>query len=167
MRETPGSVATEAALEELLVNTNYHLGQVENTNDNARETYHGFSGENSIKITVFPNDWFTVDIAFGEVRNIWANHTPLGEFGMAYASSQYHEPGGNGAKAIPGHDTEGLVYRIGAVAPKSRTGSPVDLFIESSDIVKFLLGFRHSNTIPLPSPQDLSFGAWEKATIGW
>jgi len=126
-----------------------------------------------IRIECFRN-FFNVSVAFGEVRNVWSNHTPLGEFGIASASGQV---GGRHLTnigdsthvgcALPGYHIPGLAYRVGMVGPKDRVSNGVDMYIESSDIIAWLLSCRMLTLHTKHLHGSAAEGAWENARPGW
>jgi len=143
-------------------------------NPNALQTYNGSNGSNNLRICLF-DSFLTIDLAFGEVR--WAGyyHTPLGEYGMAHASSSYNHvrpsPGDYCAGcAIPGYGFQGLAYRIGVMAPKSRTSIGFDAYIqtpEAGEIISYLESFWYLVQRRESDPRDPFFGSWDTAQKGW
>ena len=116
--------------------------------------------------------WINAEISFGEVRSLWENHTPMGEHGFASASSENketHDPDKLAGSAIPGNEIVGLKWRVGAVAPKSRThvSEVGDYFIQVNDIIEHLLSLAPIVMKTEASENDFTHDLWETATEGW
>jgi len=148
----------------------YGLNETPSHNSNAMASYKGNIGDVNIFISVF-NDFFTVEVIFGEVRHLWSNHTTLGEHGGAYASSAYQDgkprasaDGIVSGGSIEGNDLEGVKYRLSMSAPKSRQGF-LDRYIKSEDIIEVMMGFRYA--IPTYGLKPTPGVNWDDATIGW
>jgi len=112
-----------------------------------------------------------VTVTLGEVRNIWNNHTPLGEYGIASASSHYVHPDrpDQSGSALPGNKLTGLKYRIGVCAPKSRTGLGIDGYVICEDIVAHLINLVSAPQVreTAGAEQDFAYDLWDTANIGW
>jgi len=155
----------------------YELAEVE-ARGNESNAWIGNVGDVRIRMAYFmgiarfpSTTFYTIGVAFGEVRHIFNNHTPMAEYGMGYAHSEYLEPGKKviGGGFLPGNDIEGHKWRVGAVAPKSRTRvvEVIDQFIEKRDIIEYLISLRPQVEKAKVETGDLTFGFWEVARTGW
>lgn len=114
--------------------------------------------------------WVNVEVAFGEVRHVWANKTPLGEFGIASASSRWNEtkpafdaPG----CALPNFDFVGLAWRVGCVGPKDRVSLGLDGYVQFEDIIAYLRGLKEAARAVESNSGSMAYGLWEEASLGW
>ena len=123
-------------------------------------------------------DTFTnYNVAFGEVRNIWDNHTPLGEHGLVHATLGFEwrlvsplvaSPTKSLlGSAIPGFYLNGHTYRVGALKGQSRTSIGLDIYLTSYNILMYLLSFRLKLHGTVGSTGDLAQGLWNSGRPGW
>lgn len=138
---------------------------------NARLSYFSLS-EAQLLERMSPS-WFAIKMAFGEVRNVWENRTPMGEHGCVSANFEYNEDtrANRPGYAIPGNNIIGRKWSISAVAPKGRTVVPLKkkmtVYIKSEDIIQDLLRLRSECEKFKTANGDLTNGAWDTAKKGW
>lgn len=169
-----GTQLTGLALASLLKNPRYNFQQIGCLgNPNARLGYIGYVDDATIHIHCFPSRfggpaWISITVGFGEVRNVWESKAPVAEHGVLSATSHYTHPGvpDVGGQALSGYEIQGLKWRVGGIAPKSRTSIGLDGYIQSDDIIATLLAMREVVS-GKASPQDPSFCEWDTAALGF
>lgn len=140
---------------------------------NAKTTWHGSVNDNSILIEEFGSlrfsedvlfdTWYSIIVAFGKPY-----HDPksrgsgtISANGLATATSSFEtrqqierrKLTGAGT-GIPGHNIIGLKWRVNLFKPMSRTTVGFDQYIQTDDIIEYLIGMRSkvpvSEIKPLP-----------------
>ena len=108
-----------------------------------------------------------IDVAFGEVRHLdCRSRLPFGEFGIATAIGFFQQYTKEEC-GVPGYDFSGIGYRINAVGGKGRTDTGHDFYIQTEDILKYLISFREICRSQTVHKRDLTSGLWDTAEIGW
>jgi hypothetical protein len=116
--------------------------------------------------------FLAVTVSLGEVRTSISNGTHLGERGILSASSSIRIGNGLdcGGTGLRGGDLEGLVWRVGACAAKSRTTVREigDGYIKTEDIIYHLTGLADIVANAEAANNDRLFG-WNDPCIvsGW
>jgi hypothetical protein len=130
-----------------------------------------FNG-NNIRLE-FYHDWAHLAVTGGEVRNLWKNHTPLGEFGIVEGGSIYkgEDIDSRIGCAIPGNEIMGEKWRISGDAPKSRTQVSPDHYAKMDDPIAYMLDLLpalRSAKDNCPKEVEEAMGLdWDKASKGW
>ena len=139
---------------------------------NETRAYEGKVNGNNIRLE-FYGDWVHLAVTGGEVRNLWKNHTPLGEYGIMEGGSIYKSADEDPRVgcAIPGNDITGEKWRISGAAPKSRTQTSLDHYAKAEDPIAYMLNLLPTlKTAKDDCPKEMAQALgidWDKASKGW
>jgi hypothetical protein len=152
----------------LKVTSHYHNEQEAYTGST---TFHEIPGKVfQIRVANYGGNFVGVGIAIGEVRTTLSNGSHMGEHGYFWASSEMRKGYGQdcGGSALMGANLSGLVWRVSAVAGKSRYRCPEvkDGYRQVDDIIKYMVGYTYDIESSMVNSKAIN-SEWDRLVPGW